>query len=287
MIVRPLAASARMVSQKACRLPTSMPVVGSSSTMRSGSGTSASANLRRCCSPPEHAWTRRRAIGPRPARSTTSVTRSRRPCSTAIACTVSSTVKSPSRPPVCITALTRPAATARPGASPYTSTVPALGVVSPRSRSTVVVLPAPLGPRKATISPGSTTRSTASTAVTDVPSGRRKDLVSPVARMAGVGAGVLMRPASPSTAAGSRSGCHDLGMTPVTSRGRARVRRRGRPGSLRCGPDGRSGRCRPAQNAASSRSISERSVPSAMARSAVSRGRLVWAKNCAAATLPS
>ena len=41
------------------------------------------------------------------------------------------------------------------------------------------------------------------------------------------------------------------------------------------------------QNAASSRSMSERSVCSAIARSAVMRGRLVCAKNCAAATFPS
>ena len=41
------------------------------------------------------------------------------------------------------------------------------------------------------------------------------------------------------------------------------------------------------QNAASSRSISERSVASAIARSAVIFGRLYWAKNAAAAILPS
>ena len=41
------------------------------------------------------------------------------------------------------------------------------------------------------------------------------------------------------------------------------------------------------QNASSGRSISARSVPSAMARSAVSLGSWVRAKNCAAATLPS
>jgi nuclear transport factor 2 (NTF2) superfamily protein len=41
------------------------------------------------------------------------------------------------------------------------------------------------------------------------------------------------------------------------------------------------------QKEASSRSIRERSVASAMASSAVSLGRLWWAKNCAAATLPS
>ena len=41
------------------------------------------------------------------------------------------------------------------------------------------------------------------------------------------------------------------------------------------------------QNAASSMSISDRSVASAIARSAAILGRTFWAKNCAAATLPS
>ena len=44
---------------------------------------------------------------------------------------------------------------------------------------------------------------------------------------------------------------------------------------------------RKGQNDASSRSISDRSVCSAMARSADSFGSTVRAKNCAAATLPS
>ena len=50
--------------------------------------------------------------------------------------------------------------------------------------SMVVVLPAPFGPRKATISPGSTVRSRPSTAVT-----APKRLVSPRSAMAGVRVG--------------------------------------------------------------------------------------------------
>ena len=221
------------------------------------------------------------ASGPSPARSITTSTRSGRPCRAAIARTVSRTVKSGSSPPVCITAETRPSMTARCGLAPYTSTVPPVGDVSPRNMSTVVVLPAPLGPRNATISPDPMVRSIPSTAVTVLPSGRVKALVRPVARMAAraevEGAGVLMPPAwparrAPSPVRTSRPGddtCHeyDDGAAPDCS-GTA--------------PHGRSG-----QNAASSRSISARSMASAMARSAVSRGRLVCAKNCAAATLPS
>ena len=65
------------------------------------------------------------------------------------------TVKSLSRPPVCMTAATRPSATASagvPGRRPRPC--PASGRARPSSMSIVVVLPAPFGPRKATTSPG-------------------------------------------------------------------------------------------------------------------------------------
>ena len=114
-MVRPSAASARIVSQNSCRAPTSMPVVGSSRTTRSGSGSRASANFNRCCSPPEQASTRRAGRSVRPARSSTTSTRSDRPCRAAIARTVSPTVKSLSRPPVCMTADTSPCRTASAG----------------------------------------------------------------------------------------------------------------------------------------------------------------------------
>ena len=81
-----------------------------------------------------------------------------------------------------MTAETRPWATAVRGAVPNTSTVPASGRDSPSTMSMVVVLPAPLGPRKATISPGSTVRSRPSTAVTGP-----KRLVSPRRATAGTG----------------------------------------------------------------------------------------------------
>ena len=49
--------------------------------------------------------------------------------------------------------------------SPSTRTVPLVGGKMPSSMRMVVVLPAPFGPRKPTISPGATSRLTPSTAV--------------------------------------------------------------------------------------------------------------------------
>ena len=60
----------------------------------------------------------------------------------------------------------RPWATARRGVEPRTRTVPLVGWVRPRTMSRVVDLPAPLGPRKATTSPGPTLRSRPFTACT-------------------------------------------------------------------------------------------------------------------------
>ena len=99
----------------------------------------------------------------------------------AVYCTVSRTVRSLSRPPVCITAATRPRAIALRGSIPNTSTVPLVGRESPSTMSMVVVLPAPLGPRNATISPGWISRSMPRTACTSP-----KSLVTPASRTAGV-----------------------------------------------------------------------------------------------------
>src|SRR5437763_8990455 len=52
------------------------------------------------------------------------------------------------------------------GSSPSTRTVPAVGRRKPSTVSTVVVLPAPLGPRRATTWPASAVNETPSTAVT-------------------------------------------------------------------------------------------------------------------------
>ena len=89
------------------------------------------------------------------------------------------------------------------GRKPATSARPALGWIRPLSILRVVVLPAPLGPRKPTISPGSTVKLTAFTASTSlvrrrtrwrrVParpgclSAMRKVLPRPSQRMIGMG----------------------------------------------------------------------------------------------------
>ena len=108
-----------------------MPAVGSSSTSRSGSGSSARAKRSRCCSPPLHLATRRSPSRAIPARSSTSSTGAvARPVAAKVEAmkrTVSRTVRSPSRPPVCSTAETRPARTAARAAAPSTVTVPADG----------------------------------------------------------------------------------------------------------------------------------------------------------------
>jgi hypothetical protein len=101
-----------------------------------------------------------------PARSSTSSTGRDSAKTDAVSRIVSRTVRSLSRPPVCITADTRPREIAAAGAIPRTSTVPLSGRPRPRIMSMVVVLPAPLGPSSATISPSSRWKSIPSTAWT-------------------------------------------------------------------------------------------------------------------------
>src|ERR671923_522373 len=75
---------------------------------------------------------------------------------------------------------------------PSRRTLPSSGSVTPRSIISVVVLPAPFGPRRATTSPSSTSRSTPSTAVVHFPvcafaslrRGLRKRFRKPTASMA-------------------------------------------------------------------------------------------------------
>src|SRR5579862_4833034 len=124
------------------------------------------ANLSRCCSPPEHFPTRRSAIWVIPARSSTSAAGLRCANRLAVYCTVSLTVRSFSSPPVCITAETRPRVTACRGCMPKTSACPDVCRDKPRMMSMVDVLPAPLGPSIATISPDAMLTSTSLTACT-------------------------------------------------------------------------------------------------------------------------
>ena len=74
MIVDPDDASSCIVAQNSRREAMSIAAVGSSRISRSGSGSRASANRSRCCSPPEHRPTLRRASPASPARSSTSPT---------------------------------------------------------------------------------------------------------------------------------------------------------------------------------------------------------------------
>src|SRR3954466_6134737 len=197
-----------MAAQNARRPSTSMPVVGSSRSSSAGSESSAIAKRSRCCSPPEHFATRRSAMPVIPALSSTSSTGLVSANRLAVYCTVSRTVRSLSRPPVCITAATSPRAIAWRGCIPRTSTSPVVGRDRPRIMSIVVVFPAPLGPRNATISPGSISRSMPRTACT-----RPKSLVTPPSRTAGVFC-VVMRPAWSSRVPHPPIARHD---SPVTS----------------------------------------------------------------------
>jgi hypothetical protein len=78
----------------------------------------------------------------------------------------SRTSRSRMSPPVCSIAPITPCSIACLGVMPNTLTVPASGEDRPSSMSIVVDLPAPLGPRRATVSPAATERSTPRTACT-------------------------------------------------------------------------------------------------------------------------
>ncbi len=99
-----------------------------------------------------------------PARRSASATGSGVRCRAATRPTISPTVTSASSAPFCSMAPTVPEPTAAEGVWPKIRIRPASGVVSPSSMSTVVDLPAPLGPSSATTSPGAMVNSTPSTA---------------------------------------------------------------------------------------------------------------------------
>ena len=188
---------------------------------------SARAKRSRWRSPPEHFLTLRVAIRVAPARSSASVTGMWRGWQAATMDTVSFTVRSASSPSVCSTAPTRPARTARWGEVPSTDRVPDVGSVNPSTMSRNVVLPAPLGPSRATISPRSTDRSTPSTARTEpkcrwtpvacraVPLGDVPASWGAVGAVWVVSALVIMAPACSVWGWSGSVRCHDLGMTDV------------------------------------------------------------------------
>ena len=119
------------------------------------------------------------AISLTPVRSSTSSTASGAGYSEAIIVTSSRTDRSLISAPVCSIAPTIPRATAWLGDLPNTDTLPPSGVSRPNSMSIVVDLPAPLGPKSATVSPAAMRTSTPRTARIG-PSGPWKDLTSPL-----------------------------------------------------------------------------------------------------------
>ena len=244
----------------------------------------------------------RSAISDSPARSMTAATRSLRPCVAAIARTVSSTVKSGSSPPVCITADTRPARPRVPGSAPYTSTVPRVGPgqaeqhvdggglarpVGPEERDDLAGLDgqvdvvdrddrAAVGGPEGLAEAGGADGGRADGDVDHVPqpapyvpartgqrSRPRRDTCHPAAPIGGRACRGCSEPAKPTSVTGV-SHARSLALAWLLDL------------NVRVG-----------QKDASSRSIRSRSMASAMARSALIFGRLVCAKNCAAATLPS
>ncbi len=131
-----------------------MPVVGSSSTIRSLSPAVARAKRTRWAWPPESLLTLRSAICAMPARAITSPTLYGFGCKSQASLTSSPTVTSSISPPLWSIAPTRPATMASRGLVPKTSTFPVSACLSPSSRSRAVDFPAPFGPSRATVSPG-------------------------------------------------------------------------------------------------------------------------------------
>jgi hypothetical protein len=152
-IVRPLLANWRIVAQNERRASTSIATVGSSSTSRSGSLTSATAKRTRWVSPPESFSVRCSAKALTPVSDSTSSSAIGAGYNDAIIVISTRTRTLRMRPPVCSIAPTAPASTAFRGGRPKTLTLPASGASRPSSMSIVVDLPAPLGPSSATVSP--------------------------------------------------------------------------------------------------------------------------------------
>ena len=116
------------------------------------------------------------------------------------------------RPPVCSMPPTAPAATAWAGDFPNSVTVPESGRVRPSTISIVVVLPAPFGPRMATVSPGAMARSTERTARTlPYDLDRRESTIPAPAALV-----VAMTQGSPGAGLASSALPHDFRMTNVS-----------------------------------------------------------------------
>jgi hypothetical protein len=147
----------------------SRPFAGSSSSSTCGSPSSAAAKPRRCRMPAEYSFTLRPAAGVSPTRVRTSSAR----C-TGYPLAAQSTrrwflaVRAGWKLDASRTAPTVPDGRGRSAyRRPPMVAVPAVGVTSPSRQRNVVVLPAPLGPRKPVTVPGATVKLRLSTARTD------------------------------------------------------------------------------------------------------------------------
>ena len=154
-----------MDAQNRCLVSTSIAVVGSSSTIRSLSPTIASANRTRCVCPPDSRSTRWLAMESMPAWRSVVLTGTGRGCRPATSVTSSRTVTSGISPPDCSMAPTWPVLTAWYGSVPNILIFPDVGLRRARSMSREVDLPAPFGPRRATVSPRRSSRLSPSTAL--------------------------------------------------------------------------------------------------------------------------
>ena len=151
--VRPAATSSLMLFQNSRLVSTSIAAVGSSSTISSDLPQMASANLTRWVWPPDSRSTRWSANFSMPARWSVVSIGSGFGCSFVTSVTSSRTVTSGIRPPDWSMAPTRPDFTAWYGSEPNIWIFPLVGLRSARSMSSEVDLPAPFGPRSATVSP--------------------------------------------------------------------------------------------------------------------------------------
>jgi hypothetical protein len=157
----PLRRRSARVCQNARRAETSRPTVGSSRTSRAGSATRPIASWSLCCWPPERADARRprTSFSPISSIARRAVERSV-PARAAAPSTTSLMVRVLGNPTSCWTTPRRRRTPALDGSPPATRTVPDLGLINPTTDRTRVVLPAPLGPSRANISPLLMSRST-------------------------------------------------------------------------------------------------------------------------------
>ena len=156
-------------------IPSSAPN-GSSSSIAGRPVSTVRRNAARCRMPPDSCHGQARANSPRPKRSSSGSARRRAssrgtPASSSPSVVLSSTRRQGSRPSRCGMKAQAPSRSSR--GSPSMQHLAGVGSSRPARMWKRVLLPQPLGPRMATSSPGSATRSTPSRATTSLPVGSR------------------------------------------------------------------------------------------------------------------